>query len=79
MIYTSYFSKWRGYNNPDYVLMATTYYKPYWFTGEWFSEVAPREELVKSYKEGKTSSDRYTEIYWKYLEDNEDIILSKIK
>lgn len=79
MIYTSYFSKWKGYNNPDYILMATTYYKPTWFNGEWFFEVAPKEELVKSYKEGKTLPDQYTDIYLNHLEDNKEAILSKIK
>lgn len=79
MLYTSYFSKWKGNKSPDVVLMATTYYKPYWFGGEWFSEMAPSAELVQSYKRGEVTPEQYTEIYLKQLESNQEAILSRIQ
>lgn len=79
MIYTSYFSKWKGFEDPNYVLMATTYYKPEWFSGEWFFDVAPKKELVEKYKAGEVGADQYTDIYLNYLTENSEKILAQVR
>lgn len=79
MIYTSYFAKWKEPVDSDFVLMATTYYKPGWFEGEWFFEVAPDKKLVEMYKKGLISSIQYANDYLKALESKKELILTKIK
>lgn len=58
---TSYFAK---YKKEDGVSISL--YKPKWFNGEEYKQLAPPSFLLWKYKNGEVNNDEYVEIYKKY-------------
>ena len=66
MIYTSYFAMIRNFPE-NYTPVSISRFPPSWYDGKGVKNLAPSEELLKGYKEGKVTEEEYDKQYKSYL------------
>ncbi len=69
-IKTGYFAKIREYEKNNYLPVSIARFKPKWFNGKEAINLAPSDDLLMRYKQGKTDMTGYTEEYMNYLKQN---------
>ena len=66
-IYTGYYAQMKKYVQADLVPVSIAYLTPVWYEGETCFEVAPTRKLIKGYKAGEITQEKYAKQYKKFL------------
>lgn len=75
-LYTSYFAK---LNKAKGTTVCVSRFKPNFVnTDLWLKDLAPSKELLNEYKNNEMKWERYTEKYYKHLQDNIEAVIESI-